>query len=220
MLIEQAVRSKIPVITATQMLETMMEKPNPTRAEVSDIANAVFDGTDAVMLSGETAIGRYPVQAVRVMRRIIEETETNRKSASKNGLKPNDRSRINLSAITHAALYAARELDAKGIMVFTLSGKTAQYVSKLNPPCMVFAISRSDKTVSQLNLLKGVKPIRVEKSHNMDEMIRTADHQILSGKILKKGDAVVIVYGKRALPGTLYTITIHYVGETHPAPAT
>ena len=213
MLIEQAVYSKIPVITATQMLETMMEKPTPTRAEVSDIANAVFDGTDAVMLSGETAIGKYPVEAVRTMRRIIEEAEKSRNILPENELGSRDKSMVNLRAITQAALYAARELKARGIMVFTLSGKTAEYVSKLNPECMVLAVSQSVKTVSRLNLLRGVKSTYVKRSLNMDTMIHEADQKMMRDKILKKGDAVVVVYGKRALPGILYTIAIHYVGK-------
>ena len=213
MLIERAIHSKIPVITATQMLETMMEKPNPTRAEVSDIANAVFDGTDAVMLSGETAIGKYPVEAVRTMRRIIEEAEKSRKILYEEEAISKNKTMVNLRAITQAALYAARELEAKGIMVFTLSGKTAQYVSKLNPQCMVLAVSRSLKTISQLNLLRGVKPILVQKSRDMEDMIHKADREILRGKILKKGDAVILVYGKRALPGILYTIAIHCIGQ-------
>lgn len=213
MLIERAVSAKIPVITATQMLETMMEKPQPTRAEVSDIANAVFDGTDAVMLSGETAIGKYPVQAVQTMRKTIEEAEVSWKISSEEDLVSQDKSQVNLRAITQAALYAARELKAKAIMVFTLSGKTAQYVSKLNPPCIVLAVSRSPKTLSRLNLLRGVRPVLAEKSSYMDEMIHRADQKILRRKILKKGDAVVVVYGKRALPGILYTIAIHSIGE-------
>ncbi len=214
MLIERAVNSKIPVITATQMLETMMEKPQPTRAEVSDIANAVFDGTDAVMLSGETAIGKYPLQSVQTMRKIIEEAEVSRKILPEDEPFTRDKSQINLRAITQAALYAARELDAKGIMVFTLSGKTAQYVSKLNPSCMVLAVSRSARTLARLNLLRGVRPVLAEKSATMDEMIHRADQKIMRDKILKKGDAAVVVYGKRALPGILYTIAIHSIGES------
>ncbi len=216
MLIERAVRSKIPVITATQMLESMMEKPIPTRAEVSDIANAVFDGTDAVMLSGETAIGKYPVEAVRTMRKIIEEAESSRQILiEENTPVSTDKAMVNLRAITQAALYAARELDAKGIMVFTLSGKTVQYVSKLNPQCVVLGVSHSLQTISRLNLLRGVKPIHVEKSLNMDDMIHKAEREILRDKTLKNGDAVVIVYGKRALPGILYTISIHYIGQAN-----
>ncbi len=214
MLIEFAVASKIPVITATQMLETMMEKPQPTRAEVSDIANAVFDGTDAVMLSGETAIGKYPVEAVQTMRKTIEEAEVSWKTSPEESFAPGGKSQVNLRAITQAALYAARELDAKGIMVFTLSGKTAQYVSKLNPPCAVLAVSRSPKTLARLNLLRGIKPLFAEKDLSMDEMIHKADQKILHEKILKRGDAIVVVYGRRALPGILYTIAIHRVGET------
>jgi len=213
MLIEQAIRFKVPVITATQMLESMMESRHPNRAEVSDIANAVFDGTDAVMLSGETAIGRYPVECVRTMRRIIEEAEKGGQAAPEVRMSaPRDKTRINLRAITQAALYAARELEAKGIMVFTLSGKTAQYVSKLNPQCAVLAVSRSAKTVAQLSLLRGVRAIYLRRSHSMDDMILRAEREALRAKVLKKGDAVVLVYGKRALPGILYTIAIHYLG--------
>lgn len=211
-LIEEAMLHKVPVITATQMLETMMERSQPTRAEVSDIANAVFDGTDAVMLSGETAIGKYPVESVQTMRKIIDEAEKTRKILSLEEDAPANKELVNLRAITQAALYAARELNAKAIMVFTLSGVTAQYVSKLNPSCMVLAATRSPKTVLRLKLLRGVVPVLVGGSNSMKDMLQQASARILSEKILKKGDGMVVVYGKRALPGTLYTIAIHHLG--------
>jgi pyruvate kinase len=216
-LIEEAAHFKIPVITATQMLETMIEKPHPTRAEVSDIANAVFDGTDAVMLSGETAIGKYPVEAVRTMRRIIEEAEKNShpvRSTTDDAQKREDN--LSLSAIAHAALYAARKLDAKCIVAFTQSGKTVQQVSKLNPDCDILAVSDSIKTLTRLNLLRGVRPLYVERSFNTDQMIRRTDAEILRLKILKKNDAVIITSGKHALPSALYMISIHKIGETTP----
>ncbi len=213
-LIRQAADFKIPVITATQMLETMIEKPHPTRAEVSDIANAVFDGTDAVMLSGETAIGRYPVQAVRTMRRIVEEAErdeaSTRTSLDKEIYAEQD---LNLSSITRAAVYAAVELQADGIVVFTPSGKTARYISKLNPPCEVFAVSHSSATLGRVNLLRGVSPLDVKMSFNTDEMVHRTDAEILRLKLLKRGDAVVIVSGKQALPSALYMTSIHRIGE-------
>jgi pyruvate kinase len=216
-LIEEAAYFKIPVITATQMLETMIEKPHPTRAEVSDIANAVFDGTDAVMLSGETAIGKYPVEAVRTMRRIIEEAERDNGPAPKKTEDTRQReNNLSLTAIAHAALYAARKLDAKCIVAFTQSGKTVQQVSKLNPDCDILAVSDSRKTLTRLNLLRGVRPLYVERSFNTDEMIRRTDAEILRLKILKKNDAVIITSGKHALPSAMYMISIHKIGEITP----
>lgn len=214
-LIEEAEKANAPVITATQMLETMIDNPHPTRAEVSDIANAVFDGTDAVMLSGETSVGKYPVNAVRIMRKIIQEAEGRSKETPEKRWDDGtaDRS-VYLPAIAHAAYNAAQEAKAKAIVIFTRSGRIARHLSKLKPGCTMLAATDSMKTLAQLNLLRGVRPIFVEKSLNPQEMIWRTDAEIVRAKILKKGDAIIVISGPWALPGSLFMLAIHRVGET------
>ncbi len=211
-LIEEAHRAEVPVITATEMLETMMEKLRPSRAEVSDVANAVFDGTDAVMLSGETAVGKYPVQAVRTMSSILLEAERHIKAFSA-GLSPppGRRDPSPVHAITGAALKAAEGLRAKAIVVFTLSGKTALLVSLLKPACPIITMAPSKAIRTRLTLLRGVIPLPMRRSSNTDEMIRQANRSILQTGLLKRGDPVVVVSGKQALPGARYMAKIHLV---------
>lgn len=214
-LIDEAEKANIPVITATQMLETMIDNPHPTRAEVSDIANAVFDGTDAVMLSGETSVGKYPVEAVRIMRKIIQQAEDRREDKSGAAWDDGTADRaVYLPAIAHAAYNAAQEAKAKAIVVFTRSGRIARHLSKLKPGCGMLAATDSMKTLAQLNLLRGVQPIFVEKSLNPQEMIWRTDTEIIRKKILKKGDVIIVISGPWALPGSLFMLAIHRVGET------
>lgn len=212
-LIERSNLIGVPVITATQMLESMIEHPAPTRAEASDIANAVFDGTDAVMLSGETAIGKYPVEAVKVMAGIVSEAERNLRPSPPD----NDRATVGIDtpvrAITHAAYNAASDIQAKAILVFTRSGKTAQLISKLRPACPVIALVPSIKECGRLILLRGVIPIAMPHSKTTDTMIRAANKAILSRALLKRGDVTVIVSGRQAIPGARYMTKIHKVGE-------
>jgi pyruvate kinase len=214
-LIDEAEEANIPVITATQMLETMIDNAQPTRAEVSDIANAVFDGTDAVMLSGETSVGKYPVEAVRIMRKIIQQAEGRRED--KPGMLWDDGTAdraVYLPAIAHAAYNAAQEAKAKAIVIFTRSGRIARHLSKLKPGCGMIAATDSMKTLAQLSLLRGVQPIFVEKSLNPQEMIWRTDAEMLRNKILKKGDVIIVISGPWALPGSLFMLAIHRVGET------
>ncbi len=213
-LIERAHRAGLPVITATEMLETMVEKPRPTRAEVSDVANAVFDGTDAVMLSEETAVGRYPTQAVRMMSTVILEAERHIQTAGGSVPQPAARpDRSPVHAITHAALQAAERLKAKAILVFTRSGKTALLASLLNPACPLIALTSSERIKTRLTLLKGVIPLRMRRSASTDQMIRQANRKILRIGLLKRGDPVVVLSGRQALPGARYMAKIHLIGE-------
>lgn len=209
-LIQRANQAGLPVITATQMLETMIENRNPTRAEVSDVANAVFDSTDAVMLSGETAVGQYPLEAVRMMAKIAVEAERH----SPAGLPaPIGQMADPVHAITQAAYNAATALKAAAIVVFTRSGKTAQLVSKLRPACPILALSSSGEPASRLTLFRGVIPLSIRQSDSTDDMIRKGDAVILRTKLLKRGDAVVIVSGRQALPAARYMTKIHHIGE-------
>jgi len=214
-LIAKANQYGVPAITATQMLESMMEQAHPTRAEVSDIANAIFDGTDAVMLSGETAIGKYPIKAVDVMSRIITETEHHK------GLDPDDvflgasvYEGSPIHAITRAARVASRNLRAKAIVAFTKSWKTAVLVSKLDPRARIIALTPSEETLRRLSILRGVVPVKMKFSYNTDLMLKTADRTVLKQRLLKKGDSVVILSGRQAMPAaSQYMINIHRVGE-------
>ncbi|MBZ4644217.1 MAG: pyruvate kinase [Deferribacteres bacterium] len=166
MLIKKANESAKPVITATQMLLTMVENMRPTRAEVSDVANAVLDGTDAVMLSDETTIGKYPVEAVKVMSRIIVEAESIY-NFNKNLLKKD----LDM-AIAEAGARLARDMDAHGIAVFTKSGATARRVSAARPKCNIYAIMTDERLLRRTCILWGVRPfMTTEDTKNSDELL-------------------------------------------------
>ncbi len=181
------------VVTATQMLETMVHAPVPTRAEVSDISNAIFDGTDAIMLSAETATGKYPLETVRIMDRIARRTEQ--------GLDPNRMLAKNPfmqdigDAVAHAACVTANEIGAKALVCLTRSGLTAQLVSRYRPSCPVFAISPSENTVRQMSIVWGVMALQVEPGMVEEKLILRSMELIQETGMIKKGDRVVITAG-------------------------
>lgn len=214
-LIEAAKQYSIPAITATQMLESMMAEPHPTRAEVSDIANAVFDGTDAVMLSGETSIGKYPCDAVRVMAHIALEAELHKSSRPDYSFLENNLHKgSRIHAITRAARIASKSLEAQAIVAYTCSWKTAVLVSKLDPYAKVIALAPSDEIIRRMNILRGVTPLKMSFSKSTDKMFKDGARHIVRRKILKKGDAVVFVTGKKAMPpGAQYTVHLRTLGE-------
>ena len=209
-LIQRANRSGVPVITATEMLESMIQNRHPTRAEVSDVANAVFDGTDAVMLSGETAVGRYPVETVRMMAQIIVEAEHH---VPEGPVPLPEGAATPVHAITQAAYNAAEALNARAILAFTRSGRTAQLMSKLRPRCPIIALSSSGGPITRLKLFRGVYPLSIRHSDSTDDMIHQGDVAILRAGLLHRSDPVVIVSGKQALPGARYMTKIHHIGE-------
>ena len=214
-LIEAANRAAVPVITATQMLESMIEKATPTRAEVSDIANAVFDGTDAVMLSGETSVGEYPLNTVQVMADIIREAEKSRLHTD-GGMIPMPRpgashEDLAIYSITRAACSAQSGLKAHAIIVFTLSGKTARLVSKFKPESPVLALCPNEKVSRRLAILRGVIPLLIQYGKNTDQMLARSDKVILASGLLKRGDTVVVVSGRQALPASRYMLTVHRI---------
>ncbi|TYL10772.1 Pyruvate kinase [Moorella thermoacetica] len=203
-----------PVITATQMLESMIHNPRPTRAEASDVANAIFDGTDAIMLSGETATGRYPVEAVATMARIARRAERGLPYGdllTKKGLAAE---RTATDAISHASCTIAYELEAAAIITPTASGSTARRVAKYRPRAPILATSPNEKVLNQLCLVWGVEPLLVEPTSGTDEMVNAAvAAAILSGRV-KQGDLVVITAGVPAgVPGTTNLLKVHIVGE-------
>lgn len=184
-----------PVITATQMLESMVENPRPTRAEVTDVANAIYDGTDAVMLSGETASGQYPVQAVRMMDRIAREVEP---------ILPYDRmlhekeaslEQFTFDAISFDAVRTANQLNAAVIVAFTATGATARRVSKYRPRVPVLAIASDQATWNRLALSWGVTPYLVPELSSIEEMTDEARLASLGSGLAKSGDRIVIVAG-------------------------
>src|SRR6185437_12223515 len=173
-IIRKAGEYRKPVITATQMLESMIENPRPTRAEASDVANAVYDGTDAVMLSGESAVGKYPVEAVAMMGRIVSEAE---RHIMEDHLNEPLIQKTHLSiaeTICEATAHAADDLDLRGIALFTESGATARQLSKYHPTAPIFALSPVDITINRLNLLWGTTPVRCPKVHSTEAMVEAA----------------------------------------------
>lgn len=220
-IIEEANRRGVTVITATQMLESMIQNPHPTRAEVSDVANAIFDGTDVVMLSGETAVGNYPVAAVKMMHKIARQAEESSlpyplPRRRRDMLMARDKRRNNefyAEAIAHAAYHVASESNARTIVVFTMSGATAQLVSKLRPTVPIIALTPDDKVYSRLCILWGVIPLKTKIGRNTDELISAGERIILEKKLLKRGDAVVIIAGTTPMRGATNMMKLYKIGS-------
>jgi pyruvate kinase len=205
-----------PVITATQMLESMIENPRPTRAEVSDVANAIYDGTDAVMLSGESAVGKYPVESVEMMARIV--TETERHMRENLDIQPRERrSGLTIAeTICEATAHAADDLDLRGIALFTESGATARQLSKYHPTAPIFALSPLDVTVNRLNLLWGTTPIRCPKVNSNEAMVDCAEKLLEEGGYVRPREVIAIVAGTRTKSGSTNFLRLHAMGENSP----
>ena len=192
--ISAANRAGVLVITATQMLESMTGSPRPTRAEASDVANAVFDGTDAVMLSGETAVGQYPVETVRMMARIV--------AVAEGGMSPPDRGRADMDAplsfpdaVGHAAATAARDVQARAIVAFTQSGSTARLISKRRPLAPILAFTPDEAIFRRLCLCWGTQPRMMALATDTDGMVAEVEARLLMEGEAKVGDALVILSG-------------------------
>jgi pyruvate kinase len=218
-MIRRAAEYSKPVITATQMLESMIENPRPTRAEVSDVANAIYDGTDAVMLSGESAVGKYPVRAVEMMARIVSETERHIKET----VDPEPRERRSglsiAETICEATAHAADDLDLRGIALFTESGVTARQLSKYHPTAPIFALSPLDITVNRLNLLWGTTPIRCPKVNTTEAMVDCAEKLLEKGGYVRPREVIAIVAGTRTKSGSTNFLRMHTMGENEPEAA-
>ncbi|MDF2928878.1 pyruvate kinase [Anaerospora sp.] len=214
MLIEKCNKDGKPVITATQMLESMITNPRPTRAEASDIANAIMDGTDVIMLSGETASGCYPVEAVQTMARIAIRTEA---ALSYSALLMSKGVLLQLSttdAISHATVQIAHELGAAAIVTATESGYTARMVSKYRPQAAIVAVSPNAKTLRRMLLNWGVCPVAGAGSKNSDELVSNSVVGALASGIVKDGDLVVVTAGVPVgTAGTTNMIRVHVVGN-------
>jgi pyruvate kinase len=200
------------VITATQMLESMIERPTPTRAEVSDVANAIYDGTDAVMLSAETSAGKYPVDAAKTMARIAVESESSLRSRGYTE-PPHSPDPTNAELLADAAYRAARESDAAAIVVFTSTGSSARLVSRYRPPVRIFAVTPHDTTARQLSMNYGVFPVLAPDVSSTDEMLAQMDRVLTEGGHLQKGQLVVFLAGQPVgRPGTTNLMKLHRVG--------
>ena len=212
-IIEKCNKAGRPVITATQMLDSMIRNPRPTRAETTDVANAILDGTDAIMLSGETAAGDFPVEAARMMAKIAEKVEESIKVDEVTS----GRQRIIKTvtdAISHATYTIARDLCAAAIITSTKSGYTARMVAKFRPQAPIIAVTPKEKVLKTLQIVWGVYPIKINEVISTDEMFREAISGALSSGIIKKGDLVVITAGVPVnVTGTTNLIRVHIVGE-------
>jgi pyruvate kinase len=191
-IILKARNALVPVITATQMLDSMQKNPRPTRAEASDVANAIFDGSDALMLSGETAAGLYPLESVTMMDRIIREAE-----ASVTQLpRPLHSGDLQINeAIAEAICHAAEELHMKCVVVFTETGSSAGLVSKYRPRAPIVAFSPVQETRRRLSLFWGVLPRTIPRVYDIDELAQLAEKRLLEEKLVKRGDIVGLIAG-------------------------
>jgi pyruvate kinase len=214
-IIECANRHAKVVITATQMLESMIYNPRPTRAEASDVANAIFDGTDAVMLSGETAVGEYPIQAVEMMAKIICQAEAHVDQWGHwHGPVTQDAREDDTSFMSLAVRELAQDRNVSAIAVFTLSGRTALYVSKTRPRVPILAFTPDQHTYHRLELYWGVTPYLVPQSSNMEDMLEDVDTVIKKSGVVKPGQEVALTCGfPVATTNPTNLVLLHHIGE-------
>lgn len=214
LLIQKCNQAAKPVITATQMLESMIVNPRPTRAEASDIANAIMDGTDAIMLSGETAAGKYPIEAVKMMNKIAVHTEQNlnyEKMFLTKGIATNISS---TNAISHATVQVAQELHAAAILTVSASGYTPRMISKYRPNAPIICVTPYQKTRRRVQLLRGVKTILGHFCKNSDEMVGNGVDSAVEAGAVKEGDLVVITAGVPVgISGTTNMIRVQVIGD-------
>jgi pyruvate kinase len=203
-----------PVITATQMLDSMQNNPRPTRAEASDVANAIFDGTDAIMLSGETAAGKFPVESVETMDRIARKAESSPMYSEKVTKLTQSCKATITDAMGRAVTWTASSLSAAAILTPTESGYTAKIVSKYRPACPIVAITPHVDVMHKLSLVWGVYPILSESPDNTDEMMEKAIEATVREKIVKRGDLIILTAGVPVRePGTTNMMKVHVVGR-------
>lgn len=183
------------VITATQMLESMITNPRPTRAEITDVANAIYDGTSAIMLSGETAAGKHPVEAVSTMALIAETTEKDINYISRLSKRPISMVKNRTNAISHAAVTTAHDIGAKAVITVTKSGSTARNLSKFRPSCMIIGCTPSETVLRQMSMSWGVYPVLMDEKESTDELFDCAVKAAEAAGYISKGDVVVLTAG-------------------------
>ena len=209
--IRRAAEWRKPVIIATQMLESMIENPRPTRAEASDVANAIFDGTDAVMLSGETASGKYPREAVCMMAKIVVEAENNMADFTQPRRRREQRGLSISETICESVAHAAEDLHMAAIAVFTETGNTARMISKYRPQSQIYAFSHVPAVCNRMNLLWGVQPVRRDHALHAEEMLSTAEQELLRSGRLSPGDILGVVAGTQMASGSTNFMRLHVV---------
>jgi len=206
------------VITATQMLESMVSNPRPTRAEASDVANAVFDGTDAVMLSSETTKGRYPVASVAMMAKIIDEAESMGSRTRAGRLEKAE----NLSfpeAVCNAAFHASKSINARAIVVFTQTGSTARLISKFRPSADIFGVTPHAHVMNRMVLYWGVYPLQMSEITNVEQLIEKLENLLLKLKLVTAGDKLIILTGAPIVQkGSTTLMKLHEVKGLEPGP--
>jgi pyruvate kinase len=215
-IIEQANAAGKLVITATQMLQSMVSSPRPTRAEATDVANAVWDGSDCLMLSGETATGNYPVAAIATMARIIEAAETRRENRSIiNKLVGRQTGRVS-RALCEAAAFAADEMNARLIAVFTESGLMARRLASLRPDQRIIALTSSREVINELALIWGVESVQTTPSRSTEEILKIGEQALLHADLVDLGETIVIMAGRLSGLGLSSSVTLYTVeGDIH-----
>jgi pyruvate kinase len=214
-IIRRANARALPVIVATQMLNSMIDHPRPTRAEASDVANAVFDGADAVMLSGETASGKYPLDSVEMMDRIVRAAESASRMQNPGGAEfsPLSSPASFPDVISSVACHAAREAGASLIVNFTLSGRTSQLISHYRPHVPVVAFSPNQEVRRRLTMMWGVIPSLLEPIQETEAMVKRVEEELISRGLAAHGDRVVIVFGAPVgQPGKINSMRLHQIG--------
>ena len=213
-LIELCRRNAKPVIVATQMMESMITNSRPTRAEASDVANAILDGADAVMLSAESSVGKYPIETVKTMSRIVEAAEEELLCRGLQPLAPGKKPRTQGGAVARAAAELADFLDARTLVAFTKSGDTARRLARYRVPEPVVAFTTDPATRNQLALTWGVETFVVEHVDNTDAMVELVDREMLKLSEYAKGDTVIITAGSPpGVPGTTNLVRVHHLGN-------
>jgi pyruvate kinase len=200
-----------PVITATQMLESMIENPRPTRAEVSDVANAIFDGSDSVMLSAETASGQYPREAVAMMARIVIEAETRLEESFPQRRRRTHEGLSIAETICESIAHAAEDLPMGAIAIFTETGNTARMISKYRPKAAIYAFTPNVAVAQRTHMYWGVRPMNCDPKLSTDAMVDVAEHELLTRGLLKTGDVLGVVAGTRQASGSTNFMRLHTV---------
>ena len=213
-IIRRAAEYRKPVITATQMLESMIENPRPTRAEASDVANAIYDGTDAVMLSAETAAGKYPVETVAMMAKIVSETEHQiRLDPPLRRFMPQNTGLSVAETICECMAHSAEDLELAAIVIFTETGTTARLLSKYHPEPPIFALSPHQKVVNRAKLLWGTLPILCHHARDTDRLVSMAEGMLEKGGYVHQNQVVGIVAGTRTKTGATNFMRLHMIGD-------
>jgi pyruvate kinase len=213
-IIRRAAEYRKPVITATQMLESMIENPRPTRAEASDVANAIYDGSDAVMLSAESAAGKYPVESVAMMAKIVAETETQMRLLPRATTIGQHRKSLNIpETICECMAHSAQDLDLAAIAIFTETGNTARLLSKYRPDAPIYAMSPFEEVVNRCVLLWGTHPIQCDRFKDTDRLVEMAEDTLEHGGFVHPKDVVGIVGGTATRTGATNFMRLHLIGD-------